>query len=111
MKISESEEMVMAVLWGGEPEDLDLETVTAKLKEKFGKTWKLQTVATFLTRLQKKGFVSIYKVGRYSHYHPEIKWEEYTVARLDEMVHVLFGGNAGRMRGFVEERLPVEEWR
>lgn len=91
---------------GGEPEDLDLETVTVKLEEKFGKTWKLQTVATFMTRLQKKGFVSIYKVGRYSHYHPEIEWKDYAEMRIDEMVQVLFGGKLDRLQGFIEARLP-----
>lgn len=88
---------------GGEPEDFDLETVTRKVKERFEKVWKLQTVATFMTRLQKKGYISIYKVGRYSHYHPEVAPEEYRKERLIEMIDVLFDGDVQQVKMMLKE--------
>ncbi len=62
----------------------DLTTVTERAKERFGKEWKLQTVATFMTRLKGKGWIDIYRIGRYSHYHPLISVEEYREAKMKE---------------------------
>ena len=93
VKLAESEEMVMCVLWGGE--DPDLETVTNTVNARFKKTWKIQTVATFLTRLEMKGYISIYKVGRYSHYHPVVSLEEYRKEKLQQLKDMFFNGDAG----------------
>ena len=82
IKISECEEMIMKVIWDEEG-DPDLDTVTNKVALRFGRKWKKQTVATFMTRLMKKGWIDIYKLGRYSHYHPLITIEQY---RKDKMV-------------------------
>ena len=88
-KLAECEEMIMAILWSSE-EDLDLMTVTAKAAERFGRVWKLQTVVTFMTRLQKKKYISIYRVGRYSHYQPMVSLEEYREIKIEEMFSLFF---------------------
>lgn len=90
-KLSQCEEMIMSILWSAE-EDLDLMTVTAKAEERFGKVWKLQTVATFMTRLEKNKYISIYKVGRYSHYQPIVSLDEYRDMKLKEITDLLFAG-------------------
>lgn len=84
-EISVCERMIMRVLWDSE-EDLDLMTVTERVKEEFGKEWKLQTVATFMTRLQKKKFIDIYRIGRYSHYHPLVKKDEFKMSTVSENI-------------------------
>lgn len=84
MKLSECEEMIMKILWADE-KDLDLVTVTQRAKERFGKEWKLQTVATFMTRLKGKGWIEIYRIGRYSHYHPLVSVEQYREKKIEEM--------------------------
>lgn len=99
-KLAECEEIIMSILWSAE-EDLDLMTVRNKAEEKFGKEWKLQTVATFMTRIAKKGYISIYRIGRYSHYHPEVSMDEYRLIKLKEVNMVLFGGDIGAMQEFV----------
>jgi len=91
VELSTCEKIIMSILWSAK-EDLDLTTVTAKALERFGKEWKLQTVATFMTRLEKKKYISIYKVGRFSHYHPEVKLEDYRKQQLEEMKGLLFFG-------------------
>ena len=83
-KISDCEEMIMKVLWEAE-NDLNLIEVTDKVSTRYGKVWKLQTVATFMTRLQKKGWIDIYKVKRYSYYHPIIGVEEYRKKKMLEV--------------------------
>lgn len=99
-KLAECEEMIMSILWAAE-EDLDLMTVTAKAKERFGKEWKLQTVATFMTRLQKKKYLSIYRIGRYSHYHPIVSLDEYRQAKLIEITNLLFDGKRAKLISFL----------
>ena len=61
-KLSDCEEMIMKVLWDAE-EDLDLIQVTERVGVRYGKEWKLQTVATFMTRLKNKGWIDIYKIS------------------------------------------------
>ena len=82
-KISECEEMIMKVIWDEEG-DPNLETVTSKVALRFGRKWKKQTVATFMTRLMKKGWIDIYKLGRYSHYHPLVTIEQYRKDKMKE---------------------------
>ena len=84
-EISVCERMIMRVLWDAD-EDLDLMTVTARVKDEFGKEWKLQTVATFMTRLQKKGYIDIYRIGRYSHYHPLVEKNEFKMSTVSENI-------------------------
>lgn len=101
-KLPECEEMIMAVLWQGK-KDLLLEEVRTEVERCFGKEWKVQTVATFLTRLQKKGFISIYRPYRNSHYHPEIGLDEYRHMKLSEIGRILFNGDNAKMAEFVEK--------
>ena len=101
-KLAECEEMIMSILWSSE-EDLDLITVTAKAKERFGKEWKLQTVATFMTRMEKKKYISIYRIGRYSHYHPVVSLDEYRNWKLMEVRKMLFDDNQQELEIYVNE--------
>lgn len=96
-EISVCERMIMKVLWEAD-EDLDLMTTSARVKEEFGKEWKLQTVATFMTRLKKKGYISIYRNGRRSYYHPLIKMNDFKVSTLSE--HIRFF-NKGSISAFI----------
>lgn len=83
-KISDCEEMIMKVLWDA-GEDLDLIQVTEQVRIRYGKVWKLQTVATFMTRLKNKGWIDIYRIGRYSHYHPLVSLETYREVKMAEL--------------------------
>ena len=101
-KLAECEEMIMSILWSSE-EDLDLMTVAANAKERFGKEWKLQTVATFMTRMEKKKYISIYRIGRYLHYHPVVSLDEYRMEKMEEVCMLLFGGDIEKMAEFIGE--------
>lgn len=91
-RLSECEEMVMSVLWSTK-EDLNLNQVTEQVNAKFGKDWKIQTVCTFLTRLEKKEFISIYRIGRYSYYRTEVSKDEYRKIMLENVAAMLFDGD------------------
>lgn len=99
-KLTECEEMIMSILWSSE-EDLDLMTVTDNAKERFGKEWKLQTVATFMTRLEKKKYISVYRIGRYSHYHPVVSIDEYRKEKVEEVCGILFEEDLEQMARFI----------
>ena len=92
-EISVCEKMIMKVLWEAE-EDLDLMTISAKVKEEFEKEWKLQTVATFMTRLKKKGYVSVYRNGRRSYYHPLINMNEFKMDVITDNIYFFSRGSA-----------------
>ena len=99
-KLTECEELIMSILWSSE-EDLDLMTVTDNAKERFGKDWKLQTVATFMTRLEKKKYISVYRIGRYSHYHPVVSIDEYRKEKMEEVCGILFEEDLEQMARFI----------
>ena len=101
-RLAECEEMIMSILWSSD-EDLDLMTVTAKAKKQFGKEWKIQTVATFMTRLAKKKYISIYRVGRYSHYRPVVSLDEYRNSKLEEVCRTLFEEDIEQMTRFIAD--------
>lgn len=92
-KLSVCEEKIMKILWESKEGDLDLLTTKARIKQKYDKDYKLQTVATFLTRLQKKGFIEIYRIDRHSHYQPLISAENYKIMKLTEMLNLWFDGD------------------
>ena len=91
-EISVCEKMIMNVLWDAE-DDLDLNTTTSKVNEEFGKEWKVQTVATFLKRLQKKGYISTYRSGRYVHYRPLVAKNDFKMSTVTENIHFFDKGN------------------
>lgn len=101
LKLAECEEMIMSVLWSAD-EDMTLDEVTEKVNRRFGKNWKIQTVATFLTRLKKKGYINIYRVGRYSHYHPEVKLDTYKKAVLKRAKDILLFESVESMADFIK---------
>lgn len=105
--LSICEEMVMSVIWSSK-EDLTLNQVTERLKSRHGKDYAIQTVATFLTRLEKKKYISIYRVGRYSHYHPEVSRETHIQERLTEVRDILFDGDWYEMADAVKKMIKAE---
>lgn len=97
VKLSECEEMIMQLLWD-EKEDPDLVQVAELAKRRFGKVWKLQTIATFMTRLATKGYINIYRVGRYSHYQSVKERQTYLKKRFMEMANIFSDGDIGALR-------------
>ena len=98
--LSDAEEKVLAILMKSD-EDMTLDELTEQARLRYGREWKIQTMATFLTRMQKKGYVSIYKVGRYSHYHPEISLDDYRLMMLNRVKDLLFGGSWENIGEFI----------
>lgn len=81
--ISACERLVMKIIWDS-TEDLALQEVMNGVNHENGKEWKPQTVSTFLSRLVKKGFLSMYRKGRYCYYQPLVSKDEFWRATMEE---------------------------
>lgn len=93
-EISTCERMVMKIIWESE-EDLDLAHVMNGVNEMFKKQWKPQTVSTFLSRLVKKGYLSVYRKGRYSYYQPLVAENDFKASTVSENISYFDHGNIG----------------
>lgn len=106
-KISESEWLVMRVLWSNS-------SVTANevVKELTGKTkWKPKTIKTLITRLMKKGAVKFEKEGRKYRYYPAVSEAECVRMERRSFVRRVYGGTTRPMlAAFLEDaKLSAED--
>lgn len=92
--ISACEKLVMKVIWDAK-EELALQEVMTGVNAENGKNWKPQTVSTFLARLVRKGFLSVYRKGRYSYYQPLVSKEEFWRTTMQENARFFTKGDMG----------------
>ena len=57
----------------------------------------LQTVSTFLSRLVKKGFLNMYRKGRYCYYQPLVSKEDFWRATMEESAKFFTKGDLGEL--------------
>lgn len=107
--ISACERLVMKVIWDS-TEDLALQDIMNRVNQENGKSWKPQTVSTFLARLVRKSFLTVYRKGRYSFYQPAVSKEDFWKATVQENARYF---DKGDMAAFAchlcEDALTKEE--
>ena len=81
----------------------NLKDITMILESRHGITWKLQTICTFFTRMEKKGLITTAKNGRYTYYYPVLSFEEYVQKELDELCNAYFGSDRKLLKRFVRQ--------
>lgn len=86
----------MKVIWDSQ-EELALQEVMDRVNEENGKSWKPQTVSTFLSRLVKKSFLSVYRKGRYSYYQPLVSKSDFWKATMQENARFFAQGDMAAM--------------
>jgi BlaI family penicillinase repressor len=87
-KISESEWLVMQVLWEKNP--LTANEIVEKLS---GKTkWKPKTIKTLITRLTNKGAIKYEKEGRLYKYYPAVSKDVCVRMERRSFVRRVYGG-------------------
>ncbi len=99
-KISESEWMVMRVLWAKSPLTANevVERLTGKAK------WKPKTVKTLIDRLARKGAVRFEKEGRRYKYYPAVGRDECVATERHSFVRRVYGGTMKPMlAAFLED--------
>ncbi len=107
--ISVCERLVMKVIWDSK-EELALQEIMNGVNQENGKNWKPQTVSTFLSRLVKKGFLNVYRKGRYSYYQPIVSKEEYWKTTMQENARFFTKGDMGALAcGLCDDILSEDE--
>jgi BlaI family penicillinase repressor len=99
-KISESEWMVMRVLWAKSPLTANdvIEQLTGKTK------WKPKTIKTLIDRLVKKGAVKFEKEGRRYRYYPAVGQDECIATERQSFLRRVYGGTMKPMlAAFLED--------
>ena len=81
----------------------ELMTTVGNVESEYEIEWKMQTICTFFSRMEKKGLLSIKKNGRYSYYYPVLPFEEYVRREIEQMCRVYFEGNMKQLKKFVRQ--------
>ena len=90
-KISQAEMKVMETIWKRR-EMLTISDIVAALQED-GEDWSHQAIASFLKRLEDKGYLSSTKKSYKRSYFPLISREEYNRQEAEKFVNQKFGGS------------------
>lgn len=96
--LSESEDLVISTILknaenGGK--DFQLYTLSDAIYERSQKKWQPQTVSTFIKRISAKeinghAYLSFYKEGRFTYYHPELSMREYKDYKIKDLLSLCF---------------------
>lgn len=98
--LTDKEWQVMEALWRMDGPELG--QVVSALETETG--WSRNTVHTYLTRLEKKGAVSIDKSAAPHRYYPAVSREECSAAARHNLVQRVYHGSAGKMvAAFVQD--------
>jgi len=98
--ISESESLVMEVLWTRAPQTAD--EIAATLGP--ANNWQDATVKTFLNRLLKKGVIRAEYEGRRYLYSPVLQRADWVDAQSRSVLDRLFGGRVAPLVAHFSER-------
>jgi BlaI family penicillinase repressor len=91
-QISGSELEIMQIIWSNRGSVL-FSQITSELEKK-SKTWKTNTVLTFLSRLVEKEMLVIKKRGRVNEYISLISESEYMADQTKTFLEKVYSGNA-----------------
>lgn len=108
MELSSCEKMVLGCIYEYQRRNEvapDLVSIVELVNLKFDKEWKMQTVCTFLTRMEKKGLITIERRRRNSRYSPVVPREEYIRQAFEEISRLYFNDNMKQLRSFVRKML------
>jgi len=93
-KMSDSEMEIMKVIW-----ELATPVTVTQLLSIFGsRKWKIQTMATFLTRLSDKGLIAITKKTKGNIYAPAITEQKYHQLEAQNLLDSMYNGS---LQGFL----------
>ena len=97
-ELTNVETLIMKCIWDT-PEELALSELVAMVNERFGKSWRPQTISTYLAHLVRKGYLTMRRQGKVFLYHPEVTEETYRDAQIAELVR--YWGTKGTPMDFL----------
>ncbi|RKL62831.1 BlaI/MecI/CopY family transcriptional regulator [Thermoanaerobacteraceae bacterium SP2] len=94
-RISDAEKQIMEYIWkAGRP--VTTSEIIRHLPE--GKSWKQNTVITFLARLMKKGILKATRIGKANYYEPCVTEQEYRNFEIKQFINDV---HKGSILGFI----------
>ena len=87
--ITDAEYEIMCILWKSKGKM----TVAEIIKELNNNDWTPSTVATFMSRLLKKGVISCDKKGKINYYFPVLKQSEYAIDETENLLTKIYKGS------------------
>ncbi len=105
-KLPESELDIMLVLWK-QKSDMSRSEIEKIVNQK--KTLAPTTILTLLSRLEKKGFVSIKRVGNLNKYHWLVSQEEYQQKEGKGMLEKLYGNSVKNLVAAMYQGKEINE--
>lgn len=97
-ELTNIEMLIMKCIWDT-PEELSLSKLVAMVNERFEKSWRPQTISTYLAHLVRKGYLTMRRQGKVFLYHPEVSEETYRSTQMNALVH--YWGDPGSPREFL----------
>ena len=97
MQISNSEKILMDVLWrsSSQTEYLSAKQIIQSVDPQL--QWHDKTVKTLLNRLLKKDAIGFHKEGREYFYYPVLKEHDYVKEASDNFLHRVFNGSVSSL--------------
>ncbi|QGG47715.1 BlaI/MecI/CopY family transcriptional regulator [Heliorestis convoluta] len=89
-RMSDAEKQIMEFIWSVKG-PVTTKDIIGNLPE--GKTWKKNTVITFLSRLTDKGILTATKIGKAHHYEPCLTEEEYKLFETKQFIQDVHKGS------------------
>lgn len=105
--ITDAEYEIMNILWHTD-EKLTVGDIIGKLDNN---EWTPSTVATFMSRLLKKGVISCDKKGKINFYYPVIKESEYAIGETESLISKIYKGSVKNLVAtlFENKKLSKED--
>jgi len=91
-RLSNNEEKILLIIWDSS-EPIALPDIVARANTRFDKSWKPETVSTYLQRATRKGWLINRRQGRYYYYSPVVPKEVYRKEKLASLISEYYGGD------------------
>ena len=114
-KLPHSELQVMQFIWS-QNKKISSKDVILEMEEK--NSWKQTTTLTLISRLIKRDFLSVEKIGRYSYYEPKIAEKDYIQFETNNFMDTFYQGSLKNMLSSLndnhkikkDELKDIQEW-
>ena len=114
-KLPYSELQVMQFIWW-QNKKTPSKDVILEMEEK--NSWKQTTTLTLISRLIKRDFLSVEKIGRYSYYEPKIAEKDYIQFETNNFMDTFYQGSLKNMLSLLndnhkmkkDELEDIQEW-
>lgn len=107
-KMSETEAEIMEVLWNSDA-PMSASELMAHFAAHQGKTWKAQTLSTFLARLSQKGLIGSQRQGRVIYYRPIQSRDAYEQSIARGILDTMYQGSVRNFFAALYGGSPISE--